>query len=60
MVHQKAGTLSEEKINLEILRKDFLEPKGEIAKVKFGTSGHRGSLGKGFCALHAKNACAVR
>lgn len=54
MIHQKAGTLSEEKINLEILRKDFFEPKGEIAKVKFGTSGHRGSLGKGFCALHAR------
>ena len=54
MIHQKAGTLSEEKIDLEILRKDFFEPKGTITKVKFGTSGHRGSLGQGFCALHAK------
>ncbi len=54
MIHQKAGTLSEEKIDLEILRKDFFEPKGDIAKVKFGTSGHRGSLGQGFCAKHAR------
>lgn len=54
MIHHKAGTLSEEKIDLEILRKSFFEPKGEIAKVKFGTSGHRGSLGCGFCAMHAK------
>lgn len=54
MIHQKAGTLSEEKIDLEALKKDFFDPKGEIAKVKFGTSGHRGSLGKGFCALHAR------
>jgi Phosphoglucomutase len=54
MVHQKAGTLSEEKINLKVLRENFLNPKGEVAKVKFGTSGHRGSLGTGFCALHAR------
>ena len=54
MIHQKAGTLSEEKIDLEALRKGFFNPKGDIAKVKFGTSGHRGSLGQGFCALHAK------
>ena len=54
MVHQKAGTLSEEKIDLESLRENFLHPKGEVAKVKFGTSGHRGSLGTGFCALHAR------
>ena len=54
MIHQKAGTLSEEKIDLEILRNNFLNPQGEIAKVKFGTSGHRGSLGQGFCALHAR------
>ena len=54
MVHQKAGTLSEEKIDLEALKKDFFEPKGTIAKVKFGTSGHRGSLGQGFCIKHAQ------
>ncbi|MBR4508410.1 MAG: phosphoglucomutase [Elusimicrobiaceae bacterium] len=54
MVHPKAGTLSEEKIDLEILRKNFFEPKGDISKVKFGTSGHRGSLGQGFCAKHAE------
>lgn len=54
MIHPKAGTLTEEKIDLEILRKDFFEPKGTIAKVKFGTSGHRGSLGLGFCAKHAR------
>ena len=54
MIHEKAGTLSEEKIDLELLRKNFLNPQGEVAKVKFGTSGHRGSLGTGFCALHAR------
>ncbi|MBQ4493242.1 MAG: hypothetical protein II972_01370 [Elusimicrobiaceae bacterium] len=54
MINQKAGTLSKEKIDLETLRKDFFEPKGNIAKVKFGTSGHRGSLGQGFCAAHAR------
>ena len=54
MIHQKAGTLSEEKIDLESLRRSFFTPVGNIAKVKFGTSGHRGSLGEGFCALHAK------
>lgn len=54
MIHQKAGTLSEEKIDLETLKKSYFTPKGDIAKVKFGTSGHRGSLGQGFCALHAK------
>ncbi|WP_424244994.1 phosphoglucomutase [Elusimicrobium posterum] len=54
MVNPNAGTLPKEKINMEALKQAFLHPEGEIAKVKFGTSGHRGELGKGFCYLHAK------
>ena len=53
MVSPLAGTLTKERIDVEQLRRLFWEPEGEIAPVKFGTSGHRGQLGKGFCSLHA-------
>ena len=54
MVSELAGTLTKEKIDIASLKEAFLHPKGEPAPVKFGTSGHRGALGTGFCALHAK------
>ncbi len=37
-----------------MLRNEFFNPSGTPVPVKFGTSGHRGQLGAGFCALHAK------
>jgi len=53
MVSPLAGTLTKERIDVEKLRQLFWHPEGEIAPVKFGTSGHRGQLGSGFCAAHA-------
>ena len=55
MVSPLAGTLTKERIDTEKLRKLFWEPDGEAAPVKFGTSGHRGALGRGFCAAHARS-----
>ncbi len=54
MVHELAGTLTTKKIDTEALRRAFYTPEKTPVPVKFGTSGHRGTLGEGFCALHAK------
>lgn len=54
MVSELAGTLSAHKIDIENLRNEFFNPSSSPVPVKFGTSGHRGQLGAGFCALHAK------
>ena len=54
MVSELAGTLTKNRIDIEKLRADFFAPQGAPVPVKFGTSGHRGQLGIGFCALHAK------
>ncbi len=53
MVSPLAGTLTKERIDVEKLRTLFWQPEGDIAPVKFGTSGHRGQLGRGFAAAHA-------
>lgn len=53
MVSPLAGTLCKERMDVEKMRQLFWKPEGEVAPVKFGTSGHRGQLGKGFCAAHA-------
>ncbi len=54
MISPLAGTLTKEKIDVQKLREEFLSPTQQPVPVKFGTSGHRGQLGAGFCALHAK------
>lgn len=54
MVSELAGTLTTQKIDTQSLRRAFYEPGKTPVPVKFGTSGHRGTLGTGFCALHAK------
>ena len=54
MVSPLAGTLTTQKIDVEKLRNEFFHPSAAPVAVKFGTSGHRGQLGAGFCALHAK------
>lgn len=54
MVSPLAGTLTKIKIDVEKLRREFWNPSAQPVTVKFGTSGHRGELGAGFCALHAK------
>ena len=54
MVSELAGTLTKEKIDVVSLKEQFFKPNGTPVPVKFGTSGHRGSLGTGFCALHAR------
>lgn len=54
MVSPLAGTLTAHKIDTEKLREDFFHPSATPLPVKFGTSGHRGQLGSGFCALHAR------
>ncbi len=54
MVSQLAGTLTTHKIDVALLQKEFFNPSQSPVPVKFGTSGHRGQLGPGFCALHAK------
>ncbi len=53
MTSPLAGTLTTQRIDVEKLRQEFWQPEGKIVPVKFGTSGHRGTLGNGFCALHA-------
>ncbi len=53
MVSPLAGTLTKQRIDVEKLRKLFWEPDGPVAAVKFGTSGHRGQLGRGFASVHA-------
>lgn len=54
MVSELAGTLTTRRIDTKALREAFFNPKTAPVAVKFGTSGHRGMLGAGFCALHAK------
>lgn len=54
MVSELAGTLTKTKIDVQKLRNEFFNPSSVPVPVKFGTSGHRGQLGAGFCALHAK------
>ena len=54
MVSELAGTISTQKINTQALRDCFFNPSQTPVPVKFGTSGHRGELGVGFCALHAR------
>ncbi|MBO7238000.1 MAG: alpha-D-glucose phosphate-specific phosphoglucomutase [Elusimicrobiaceae bacterium] len=54
MTHPLAGTLTTERMNVQEKEHLFWQPEGEIAPVKFGTSGHRGQLGHGFCVAHAR------
>lgn len=54
MISKLAGTLTLEKIDTVRLQHEFFNPSHAPVAVKFGTSGHRGELGAGFCALHAK------
>ena len=61
MINKNAGKLPQTTIDLEELKKEFYKPSAPPsgrgpcpAPVKFGTSGHRGVLGAGFCALHAR------
>ena len=54
MLSPLAGTLTQEKIDIKKLQEEFWNPSLMPTPVKFGTSGHRGQLGSGFCALHAK------
>lgn len=54
MVSELAGTLTKQRIDTAALREGFFHPATQPVAVKFGTSGHRGSLGPGFCALHAR------
>lgn len=54
MISPLAGTLTQQRIDVKKLREEFLNPTKTPVAVKFGTSGHRGQLGAGFCALHAK------
>lgn len=54
MVSELAGTLTKHKIDTEALREEFYKPSSKPVPVKFGTSGHRGVLGAGFCASHAR------
>ena len=55
MVSELAGTLTKQRIDTVKLREEFWNPSATPVPVKFGTSGHRGQLGAGFCALHAKS-----
>ncbi|MBP5404131.1 MAG: alpha-D-glucose phosphate-specific phosphoglucomutase [Elusimicrobiaceae bacterium] len=54
MISPLAGTLTKQRIDVKNLREEFFNPSQKPVAVKFGTSGHRGQLGAGFCALHAK------
>lgn len=54
MTDINAGKLPVKTIDLKMLETEFYNPSNQPVKVKFGTSGHRGELGAGFCALHAK------
>ena len=52
MINENAGKLPTEKIDLDKLKNDFYKAQ-QPKPVKFGTSGHRGQLGNGFCEMHA-------
>lgn len=54
MISELAGTLTKQKMDTEAMKKEFFTPSSAPVPVKFGTSGHRGTLGAGFCALHAR------
>jgi phosphoglucomutase len=54
MTDKNAGKMPTQTIDINFFTKEFLSPSSQPAKVKFGTSGHRGVLGAGFCALHAR------
>lgn len=54
MISKLAGTFTTQKIDIMALRQSFYQPEQTPVPVKFGTSGHRGTLGAGFCALHAR------
>ncbi|MFA6003219.1 MAG: phosphoglucomutase, alpha-D-glucose phosphate-specific [Elusimicrobiota bacterium] len=54
MAHPEAGQLSREVVNIHRLVQEFDSPSEPLARVKFGTSGHRGRLGGGFSRLHAQ------
>lgn len=54
MVSELAGTITKQKIDTQALSDAFYHPSQTPVPVKFGTSGHRGTLGTGFCALHAR------
>jgi phosphoglucomutase len=54
MVHPEAGSLSREVINVHHYAREFDAPSSPLERVKFGTSGHRGRLGSGFCRRHAE------
>ena len=54
MAHPQAGQLSTEVINTHYYSKEFESPSAPLEPVKFGTSGHRGSLGAGFSRRHAE------
>ncbi|MBI4678013.1 MAG: alpha-D-glucose phosphate-specific phosphoglucomutase [Elusimicrobia bacterium] len=54
MAHPDAGKLPKQVINIRHYEEEFKSPSEPLAKVKFGTSGHRGRLGGGFCRLHAQ------
>lgn len=54
MPHSNIGKIINMPFDAGKLKNEFLNPKGKINPVKFGTSGHRGKLGNGFCALHTK------
>ena len=53
-MQEMPGTLSQRVVNVYKLESDFWAPEGPLSPVKFGTSGHRGKLGAGFSALHAR------
>jgi phosphoglucomutase len=54
MVDKNAGKMPASLIDAKKLEAEFYEPSSAPGPVKFGTSGHRGVLGAGFCALHAR------
>lgn len=54
MLSPLAGTLTKKPIDTALLKNEFFHPSSTPLPVHFGTSGHRGQLGAGFCALHAK------
>ncbi len=52
MIHENAGKLPTKTIDTDALISAFYGAKNP-KPVKFGTSGHRGELGDGFCQMHA-------
>lgn len=46
--------MTPEVINLHYYRNEFYNPSEPPARIKFGTSGHRGKLGAGFSCRHAE------